>query len=119
MAILKDFQTEFGVTANYHRLVKIEVDSNKQLVQLTVGIYISEEARNQGGNPLWYEYVRVPFDRLNFDPRDIFYPLLKDYNLSYLTNGVDIIPSDGTVHPPVFEIVEPPPPAPPPLPPGF
>lgn len=114
MAILKDFQTQFGVTATYHRLMNVEIDSNKQVVQLIVGVYISEQARNEGGNPLWHEYVKVPFDRLNFDPRDIFYPLLKEYNLSYLTGGTDSIAQDGTVHPPVFEVVEPPPPPPPP-----
>lgn len=105
MAIIKDFQTNFGITANYHRLLKVEINSLLQQIEMTIGIYISEEARDEGGNPLWHEYVRIPFNRLNFDPRDIFYPLLQDYNLSYLQGGVSSVPEGSMPHPPVFEIL--------------
>lgn len=107
MAIIKDFQTNFGIVANYHRLLKVEVLSSSKEVQMTVGVYVSEQARDQGGSPLWHEYVIVPFDRLSFDPRDIFYPLLQDYNLSYLQGGTPSVPPDTTPHPPVFDILEP------------
>lgn len=112
MALNKDFQTKFGVTATYHKLLKVEVDAGREFVELIVGMYASEEAKNSGANSLWTEYVRVPFDRLNFDPRDIFYPLLKHYDQSYLVGATDNILADGIIHPPVFEIVESPPPTP-------
>lgn len=112
MAVIKDFQTNFGITANYHRLLKVEIISENKMIELVVGVYVSEEARNQGGVPLWHEYVRIPFNNLSLDPRDIFYPLLKQYNQSYLFNSLDSISPGTTVHPPVFEIVESPPPTP-------
>lgn len=109
MAIIKDFPTNFGITANYHKLLKVDINSNLREVEMTVGVYVSEEARDQGGVPLWHEYVRIPFDRLNFDPRDIFYPLLQQYNLSYLEGGTSSLPEGVTPHQPVFEVLEAPP----------
>lgn len=106
MAIIKDFQTNFGVTANYHRLLKVEINSVTQEVEMTVAVYISQEARDQGGVPIWHEYVRIPFNKLNFDPRDIFYPLLQNYNLSYLEGGTTSLAPQVTPHPPVLEVIE-------------
>jgi hypothetical protein len=116
MAIIKDFQTHFGITSNYHRLLKVEIRSEERVVEMVVGVYVSESARDGGGSPLWHEYVRVPFEQLNFDPRDIFYPLLQDYNMSYLQGGTTDVGSGVTPHPPVFEVSDyiPPPPPPPP-----
>lgn len=106
MAIIKDFETNFGITARYHKLLKVEVSSASRQIELVVGIYVSEEARDSGGMPIWNEYVRIPFENLNFDPRDIFYPLLQNYSLSYLKNGVPSVPSGVVPHPPVFELIE-------------
>jgi len=106
MAITKDFQTQFGVTSNYHRLLKVEIRSEEKVIEMVVGVYVSESARDEGGAPIWHEYVRIPFEQLNFDPRDIFYPLLQQYNMSYLQGGITNI-SEGTVpHPPVFEVTD-------------
>jgi hypothetical protein len=119
MALIKPFATPQGVTATYHKLLNVEVDSLQEVVQLVVAIYNSQEARDTNMQPLWHEYVRVPFNRLSFDPREIFYPLLQDYDFSYLVNADTSVPPDTQLHPPVFQIVEPPPPPPPVVPPGF
>lgn len=114
MALNKDFQTRFGITATYHKLLKADVDAIRGYIEFVIGIYASEEAKASGANSLWTEYVRIPFDKLSFDPRDIFYPLLKEYDQSYLFNSTDSIPPGATPHSPVFEIVEPVPQPPPP-----
>lgn len=108
MAIIKDFPTNFGITANYHRLLKVEVLSESRSIFMTVGVYVSQEARDMGGVPVWNEYVSIPFENLSFDPRDIFYPLLQDYNFSYLEGGQTSLTEGIIPHPPVFELVEPP-----------
>lgn len=103
MAIVKSFETPFKILANYHRLLKVEINSNNQLLELLVAVYVSEEAKNSGGDPLWHEYVRIPFNQLNFDPRDIFYPLLENWQHSYLEGGSPSLQPGVTPHPPVLE----------------
>lgn len=93
MALSKPFDTRFGITATYHKLLKVEINSADKEVQLTVAIYASEEAKESGAQPIWYEYVKIPFDRLNFDPREVFYPLLKEWENSYLKDAEDSVDS--------------------------
>lgn len=107
MAIIKHFFTkQFGIGSNYHKLLKVEINSKDEYVELTVGVYVSEGAKAAGGNPIWHEYVRIPFSKLNFDPRDIFYPLLQEYEGSFLKDGTTYLASGDQPHPPVFQLVE-------------
>jgi hypothetical protein len=109
MALSKPFDTKFGITANYHKLLKVEIGSADQMVQLTVAVYATQEAKDSGAQPIWYEYVKIPFNRLNFDPREAFYPLLKEWENSYLRDAEDSVQSHQSLGPPVFHTVEPPP----------
>lgn len=119
MALIKPYATPQGVTATYHKLLKVEINSLQEVVQLVVAIYASEEARDNNMQPIWHEYVTVPFNRLSFDPREVFYPILQEYSTSYLFDAQSSLSEGTEIHPPVFTIVEPAPPTPPPLPPGF
>jgi hypothetical protein len=95
MAIIKDYETPQGVTANYHRLVKAEFDCNNDRVLLTVAVYASPDARVDGRDLLWMEYQQVPFSAFSGDPSSALYSLLTDYDGSYLAGGVpDEIASD-------------------------
>ena len=87
MALIKDYPTPFGVTANYHKIVKIELLSNRAVMNIMVAIYATEEAKNAGGTPLWNEYVEIPFSAFKSDPRQAFYPLLETYIDSYLVGA--------------------------------
>ena len=87
MALIKDYPTPFGVTANYHKIVKIELLSNRAVMNIMVAIYATEEAKNAGGSPLWNEYVEIPFSAFKSDPRQAFYPLLETYVDSYLAGA--------------------------------
>lgn len=104
MALIKSFNTQFGVQAVYHKLQKVEIDSTRQEMVVQVAIYTSEEAKALGAAPIWNEYITIPFNELQWDPRDIFYPLLKEYVQSYLENAADSVDLN-TVHPPVFDLV--------------
>lgn len=106
MAIQKDYDTLQKVLANYHKLLKVEIKSQEQVVEMVVAIYPTQEAKESGGTPLWHEYVKIPFDQLNFDPRDLFYPLLETWSQSYLYGGTSILPPGVTPHPPVLTVTE-------------
>ena len=112
MAIIKDLPTQFGISASYHRLDKVEVMSQQQEIVLHVAVYASEEARQTGGQPLSIERVIVPFWRLASDPRSTFYRLLQDYDGSLLFEGEADVDAGQF---PSFDIPEY---IPPPLPPG-
>ena len=106
MALLKPFKTNFGVDVNYHKLLKVELDSVKQELVMTVAVYVSPEAKEAGAVPIWHEYVTIPFSEMQWDPREAFYPLLKTYIQSYLSNSEDVLPAETTVKPPVFELID-------------
>lgn len=108
MAIVKDFNTKFGIVAPYHRISQINM--NQDTIEILVHAYASQEARESGASHLWAEYVRIPFSDLNFDPRDIFYPLLQEHPASHIKNGVPNLAPGVTPHQPVFTVTAPPPP---------
>lgn len=87
MAIIKTSVTPQGVSATYHKLVKIEISSSDNIATCVVAIFTSAEARETGCTPLWHEYVTIPLGRFSTDPREIFYPLLAEYESSYLVGG--------------------------------
>lgn len=91
MAIQKDFDTNFGITANYHKISKIEFLCKEQVIEFTVAIYASQAAKEADARPLWHEYLRVPFASFNSDPRQAFYPILEQYSNSYLKGGSAIV----------------------------
>lgn len=88
MAIIKTHLTPQGVTANYHRLSRLELNAEGQFIMMTFNIYYSEEAYNAGAQPVWHNYVRIPLDKFIVDPRQTFYTWASQYMDSYLGNGV-------------------------------
>ena len=87
MAIIKTYETPQGVNATYHKVVKGEISVATSSIEITVAIFASVEARDSGKNVLWHEYVRLPFERLANDPRNMLYQMLAAFEGSYLQNG--------------------------------
>ncbi len=110
MAIIKDIVTKFGIVANYHKLDRFEFNSNTRELTLWVKVYASEAARNDNKEPLYTEYVVVPWFRLDKDCRDIFYKILLDYDGAPFAGGT---PDAINTQDAYFEVV---PLIPPPLP---
>ena len=104
MALQKTFQTEFDVPVTHHKIIKIEILSDKQLVRFIVAGYVSTRAEAQGAQPLWHEYVDVPFSDFKYDPRAAFYPVLKRYLNSYLVGAVDEVDPQSAQTTTVFEL---------------
>jgi hypothetical protein len=89
MAIIKNVLIDnFGITAQYNKIVKAEIDARAKVVEVMVAVYVSAETRDSGAQPIWHEYVRIPFSAFSQDPRNLLYPLLGMYTGSYLKNGV-------------------------------
>jgi hypothetical protein len=96
MAIIKDFKTPQGITAQYHRIVKAEISPIENSMQITLAVYAGAMQRKEGSSPLWHENVCIPFSAFSVDPRAALYKVLESYNSSYLRHGVaDQEPKEG------------------------
>lgn len=104
MALIKTINTTYGVPANYHKIRRIELDSETETMTILVSIYVSKQAAEAGAEPLWHENVVIKFEEFKWDPREAFYPVLRQLATSYLVNAQDSLAPGQTVHPPVFEI---------------
>lgn len=87
MAIVKEYVTPQGITANYHRIVKIDLNAHLNKLDIVVGIFVDKEKARAGCAPIWHEYFSIPIENLAIDPRSTFYPLLVDSPGSYLHGG--------------------------------
>lgn len=87
MAIIKNYQTPYGVQAVYHRLVKTEIFSDDQYMMLMFAIYYTKEARDNNLTPIWHEYVKIPFEVFTTDPRQILYNIAQNYENCYAYGG--------------------------------
>lgn len=87
MAIIKSFATRQGISANYHKIVRAEIDVASSTTTVTLAIYLSAEARDAGYAPLWHEYVSIPFDAMVGDFRNNLYGLVEGYWQSYAKDG--------------------------------
>jgi len=105
MALIKQVDTNYGIQASYHRLRKVELDADREELTITTAIYISEQAKQAGAAPLWHEYTVIPFSELAWDPRQAFYPLLRDYIQSYVKGATDSIDPGIQLVDPVFELI--------------
>lgn len=104
MALIKTINTTYGVQANYHKIRRVELDSETETVIILVSIYVSKQAAEAGAEPLWHENVVIKFDEFKWDPREAFYPILRQHVASYLANAQDSVSPGQTVHAPVFEL---------------
>lgn len=115
MAIIKDVDTQYGIVSPYHRIHQVTVGQSS--LEFLVHGYASQQARENNANPITQQTITVPYNHLDFDPRDIFYPILQTHPWSYLKDGVTHVASGTTPHQPVFVVEVPPPPPMPPMPP--
>lgn len=106
MAVIKDTDTPYGVTAPYHRINQITIKQDH--LDIAVYSYTSQQAWQNGSAHISENTVRIPFMLLNFDPRDLFYPLLQEYPGSFLKDSTSSIPNGVTPHSPVFTVTAPP-----------
>lgn len=116
MAVIKDVMTQYGIVSPYHRIHEIKIGQNT--VEFLVYSYASQEAREANATHINQQIITVPLAHFDFDPRDIFYPVVQNHPWSYLKDGTSHIASGIVPHEPVFTVqLPPPPPALIPLPP--
>lgn len=115
MAVIKDVMTQYGIVLPYHRIHEIKI--GQSTVEFLVYGYASQQAREANSTHITQQVITVPFDHFDFDPRDIFYPIIQQHPWSYLKDGAPHIASGATPHQPVFVVEVPPPPPMPPMPP--
>lgn len=87
MAIIKEKSTNFGISASYHKLDRVELDIKNSEVLVYIATYPSAEARASATSPISIEKITVPFWRLKQDPRSLFYNMVADYDISPLYGG--------------------------------
>lgn len=93
MGIIKEKPTNFGITASYHKLDRVEIDTKNSEVIIYLASYPNEEARSAASSPLSIERVVIPFWRLKQDPRALFYNMVIDYDRSPVYGGTGDISS--------------------------
>ena len=68
MYILKNINTQHGVTAAYHKILRIEIYPPRNIISVMVGMYFSEEAMlDPKSAPLWSETLDFTIDDVNSD----------------------------------------------------
>ena len=71
MALCKNLVTEYGITASYHKISKIDINWHTKQCEVQLDSYFSKEAREQGKLPILerrYFYVSTrPENEDNFD----------------------------------------------------
>lgn len=93
MAIIKTIETPYGVPANYHRIKKVEINTDLNEIIIDLELYTTETAKKNGLKPLSTEQIKIPFYRLEKDPRIPFYNALQELDWSSLLGGIpDIVP---------------------------
>ena len=110
MAIIKDFKTQHGVTAKYHKLTNVDISIPNNSVTLKFAIYLDEETRRAGSVPLWNEYVTIPLDSFEENPVKFFYPLASALDISYLKDGIsdvqDVVSPVKAINKEVAEVAQ-------------
>jgi hypothetical protein len=105
MAIIKTRSTGYGVTADYNKIQRVEVDGDSKQVHIDVALFVNKEARDNNMTPLLIDRITIPFNNLATNPLATFYKMLEDYNRGPVYGGTgDSDP--GTV--PQFEVLNPP-----------
>lgn len=75
MAIIKDLNTSFGCSAQYHRITSISINYKVKKVIICVASYLTKEARRDRYNPVEEIDIEVP---------------LEDFNLFLDTNVINV-----------------------------
>lgn len=65
MAIIKDLNTSFGCSAQYHRIASISINYKVKKVIICVASYLTKEARRDRYNPVEEIDIEVPLEDFN------------------------------------------------------
>lgn len=106
MALTKTVKTPQGVNADYHKIIKIEYSVVDSTMLVVLAIYASAEARDEGAVPLWHEYINVPFEKLDADPRESIYEFLSAYEGSWMHGAQRDPRPDPVAEEPITPVVE-------------
>lgn len=88
MAVIKTFNTPYGVDATYHKIRKVVLDATGyNTVDIEVAVYHSKQSHDDGKEPMLIKHVVIPFNRFKSDPRQAFYNVLEQAPFSYLEGG--------------------------------
>jgi hypothetical protein len=102
MGIIKTRGTGYGVTADYNKIQRVEINSDSKQIYIDVALFVNKEARDSNMTPLLVDRITIPFNNLTTNPLATFYKVLEDYNRGPLYGGTaDVDP--GTV--PQFEVI--------------
>lgn len=88
MALIKETQTPFGITANYYRIMSYFENYDRMVAEGIYGLYASKEARDSGGAPIQEFRFEIPLTEINtVDAREDVYKWLKANVLLEAENG--------------------------------
>lgn len=94
MALIQQKTTPYGVDAHYHKIDRVMVDAQLGEVVVIVTSYLDHSSRISGNRPLVTQEVKIPFHRLQIDPRIPFYDLLQTVDWSAFVDGTpDVVPT--------------------------
>lgn len=82
MALVKQYETETGATANYFRIgaMQINYTAGQQGVQATVFVYLDKDKRDAGKKPIEALNVHLGVEQINFAyevTREVVYNAMK------------------------------------------
>lgn len=60
MAIIKELNSSYGVSASYHRILAVSINVVNKEVVIAVASYLTKKARNEGCDPLDIIDIEVP-----------------------------------------------------------
>ncbi|MBU1101146.1 MAG: hypothetical protein KKA84_12155 [Bacteroidetes bacterium] len=70
MAIKKNRKTPQGVDADYHKVSAINIDFVHKKATITIALYISRQARDEGYLPVGYDELTVYDEDFDFSAND-------------------------------------------------
>lgn len=94
MAIQKNKTSKFGVVGNYWKIINVHVYRLENRLQCSIGLFVSEQAYNEGSKPL--DVLEYCFEESDYDflPEDNVlekcYIKIKNSDL-FFQDAVDVI----------------------------
>jgi len=67
MALCKDLETNYGVTASYHKIIDLNISWHKKECSVTISSFLSEQARLDNKSALRTAYFDYNEDKFNFN----------------------------------------------------
>lgn len=96
MAIIKDVQLPSYAIANYHRVRRVEIDADQNIVVIWIAMYVSEKARQENAQIIAEHAIRIPMTYFQDDIRRMAYALIHQCPNEFLSDAVDsVVPKTG------------------------